>query len=138
MDVALTVIVLFILHNAIDDATCFNSTICTVYYISFIFQLIGWLVPMMSIPGWGTEKDGRKVSTHLFVLDIFTDIPIIIAILSTDAYSEHAIIFIDVLWKTVLTIRSLGYYAVYEIWLQKGERAFTRNFLSRQRGDTLK
>jgi len=86
---------------------------------------------MMLIEGWGTEPYGKRASTHLFILDFVTDVPVIITIITSDAYKSHPIIFIDCIWKTLLTVRSLSYYLVYQMWFDKGKRIFSRSNLKR-------
>jgi len=130
LDLAITIVVLFIIHQALStssNSSCLNQAICVCYGLFLACKLIGWIFPMMLIVGWGTELYGKRAATHLFILDIVTDVPVVITILITGAYKSDAVIFIDCIWKTLLTVRSLSYYLVYQIWFDKGKRLFTRS-----------
>ncbi|ETO13754.1 hypothetical protein RFI_23612, partial [Reticulomyxa filosa] len=88
-DIVLTIIVVLLLHNAYEKETnsshdaCFKSGLCSTYWVIFILQLTGWMLPMMTIEGWGAERHAVRVSLHLFILDLCTNVPIIIAIVAT-------------------------------------------------------
>ncbi len=116
---------------------------------------------MICIQGWGTEKNAKNVAMHLFILDIVTDFPLIIAILvegktflpsffqsvpnekkmyvkMIGSYRYHPIIFIDILWKTLSTIRSMSYYMVYYVWLAKGEKKLSKNKTSKPEDEPVR
>jgi len=77
---------------------------------------------MMVIEGWGAEKHAVKVSLHLFILDLCTNVPILIAVVATSGYNVSGAIFFDVLWKACGFIRSSSYFMVYYVWLKTGKR----------------
>ena len=59
---------------------------------------------------------------HLLVLDICTDIPVIITLFVTEAYQSNAILFVDVIWKSFLIIRSVSYYLVVIFFIRFSKR----------------
>jgi len=128
VDIVLTIIMVTILHQAYaeehDSAhnACFKSGLCSTYWSVCIIQLSGWMIPMMIIEGWGAEKHATKVSLHLFILDLCTNVPILIAVVATSGYSISGAIFFDVLWKACGFIRSSSYFMVYYVWLKTGKR----------------
>lgn len=136
IDVASTSAVIFLLHSSFDSSSgeCLDQSICVVYFIVVLIQLIGWTTPMMCMATWGTRKGATGVSKHLLLLDIFTDVPVILAVLIEDAYRLHVMIYIDILWKSFLLIRIVAYYLVYFLWLRKGHRIFMRSRV-KNRGD---
>ncbi|ETO22864.1 hypothetical protein RFI_14329 [Reticulomyxa filosa] len=102
VDIVLTVIMVLILHRAYADkhnsthncetqlkntsallGACFKSGLCSTYWSVFVVQLSGWMLPMMIIEGWGAEKHATKVALHLFILDLCTNVPILIAVVAT-------------------------------------------------------
>jgi len=129
IDILLTIIMVLILHKAYVDkhdstaGACFDTGLCSVYWVVFILQLSGWLFPMMTIDGWGAEKHATKVAIHLFVLDLCTNVPIIITLVATFGYRVSPALFFDLLWKACGFIRSTSYFMVYYVWLRKGDNS---------------
>jgi len=127
-DIALTIVVVLLLHNAYErkyhsaQNVCFKHGLCSTYWVVFMFQLAGWMLPMMLIEGWGAERHAVKVALHLFILDLCTNVPIIIVVIATNAYKLSPMIFADTLWKACGFIRSTSYFMVYYVWLRKGSK----------------
>jgi hypothetical protein len=111
-DIIISWIVIYLLHNSIDTrsdrnyAECFDEFICIAYYIFIILKMCGWLFPMLLIDKWGTLPKAIKVASHVIVLDLLTDLPIVIIILVDEAYRFHGILFFDVFYKILLVIRA--------------------------------
>jgi len=128
LDIVLTIIIVLILHNSFETKyntthnACFRNGLCSTYWVIFMVQLTGWLLPMMIIEGWGAEKDATKVSLHLFILDLCTNVPILIVVVATRGYEVSPLIFVDVLYKAISFIRSSSYFMVYYVWLRRGAK----------------
>ena len=125
-DMAVSCAVIFVLHNEEGDEGCFDKAICIVYFVYVILELFGWIFPMMLIETWGTEKNATIVSTHLFFLDLTTDVMVMLAVLIEESYKINGFIMFDIIWKTFSVIRSFSYYLVYQLWLKKGRKVFKR------------
>jgi len=125
-DMVMSCVVIFVLHNEVGDEGCFDRAICIVYFAYVVMELFGWMLPMMLIEGWGTGENAQTVSTHLFFLDLTTDIMVMLAVLIEESYKINFFIKVDIIWKTCSVIRSFSYYAVYNIWLNKGRKVFKR------------
>lgn len=83
-------------------------------------------MPMMCFESWGTQKNGKLVSTHLFLLDVTTDVMVMLTVLIDESYTVNGLIKFDLIWKSVAAIRSFSYYLVYQIWLDQGHKVFKR------------
>eukprot|EP01083_Nonionella_stella_P002875 8234_1 len=83
-----------------------------IYFVIVGVALIGWLTPMMFNPRWGTRRNAQKVAVHLLLLDLFTDAPVIVALLATQAYKDNVILWIDLFWKSCLLARSVSVFFV--------------------------
>ena len=125
-DMAISCAVIFVLHNAVGQDGCFDLAICIVYFVYVVLELFGWIFPMILIESWGTEQNAKIVSTHLFFLDLTTDIMVMLAVLIEGSYTKSGLIMFDIIWKTFSVIRSFSYYLVYQLWLNKGQRVFKR------------
>eukprot|EP01083_Nonionella_stella_P140534 431071_1 len=83
-----------------------------IYFVVVGVALIGWLTPMMFKKRWGTKRNAQKVAVHLLLLDLFTDGPVIAALLLTQAYKSNVILWIDIIWKSCLLTRSISVFFV--------------------------
>merc|ERR1712048_331144 len=119
-------VVIFVLHNAVGDSGCFDRAVCIVYFVYVVCELFGWMFPMMVLAKWGTQKNAKIVSTHLFLLDLVTDLMVILAVLIEESYRIHIVIMLDVVWKTLCVIRSFSYYLVFQLWLEKAQKVMKR------------
>jgi len=125
IDILITLIVVMSVRTQQSEReTCFDSVTCGAYFFFLVCTLSGWIIPMMTLNKWGVSA--RVVTVHLFFLDLCCDLPIVVLNLSIPEnkynYRHNAAIFIDTLWKTVLLIRSISYYAVYRFWLARGQK----------------
>eukprot|EP01084_Bolivina_argentea_P183091 315995_1 len=107
-----------IIWNCVISFTVTNpSSIDIIYFLIIGIQLICWMGPMMFNTKWGTDKYAQTVSIHLLLLDLFTNIPIIITILATQSYKYNMILVFDLIWKSFLVQRSVSLYFVKQVFL---------------------
>jgi len=128
IDMLIGAIIVLYIHNTdeIKNTTCLHRPLCITYFVFVVVQLIGWLLPMMIIAGWGTEKGAKNVCLHLFILDLCSDLPVVATVLANNTYEDYGIVFFDTVWKTCLLIRSVSYYVVYQLWLGKGKIVYDK------------
>eukprot|EP01083_Nonionella_stella_P087862 244622_1 len=116
------VIVVLQVHDNVQldgDLRCDGMAICVVYVMYMALQLIGWMFPMMLCSSWGSKRNALIVSTHVFIVDLLTDGALILVVLREESYRKHPLIEVDVIWKTLIVIRSFSYYLVCQLWLNK-------------------
>eukprot|EP01084_Bolivina_argentea_P149776 261621_1 len=121
-DIIWTIIVSYTLNEFMLDK---NEEMTGVHYTYFSFiciELCGWMLPMMLLKNWGSQEYAQTVSLHLLILDLATDIPIIIVVFAYEAYKDNPLLFVDILWKSFLIIRSVSYYLVNQMLYRTADK----------------
>jgi len=120
VDIAWTMVISYTLTQfSADDEP--KSAVNYVYFCFIAIELCAWMLPMMISPKWGTQEYAKTVTLHLLILDLATDIPVIITVFVEEAYQDNPLLFIDMIWKSTLLIRSISYYLVNQV-LYKAKR----------------
>ena len=98
----LSQIAVALIYSKKSDAA--NKHIITNVFWSFILiQLLFWTLPILL----GSAQKMKKIAWHIVVLDIVTDIPLVITTLLTGAYKVQFWILIDLFIKVLLMARGV-------------------------------
>ena len=67
----------------------------------------------------GFSDTEKYIHLHMVILDLCTDLPLIIFIGYTESYDAHWFLFIDVGVKLILVLRSIAYHGIYSLLLRE-------------------
>eukprot|EP01083_Nonionella_stella_P002276 6555_1 len=77
--------------------------ITKIFWVLTLVQLFFWIVPLTL----GSSQKINNLVKHIIVLDIITDIPLIITTLMTEAYTVQFWILVDLFFKMMLMLRGV-------------------------------
>merc|ERR1712154_655462 len=71
--------------------------------------------------GFGFSDTEKHIHIHMVVLDTLSDLPLVVIIIVTKAYTVHWWIFIDIAFKLVMLLRTYAYHLIINLVLRKKE-----------------
>ena len=66
----------------------------------------------------GFSDTEKYIHLHMVILDLFTDFPLIIFIAINQSWDVHWFIYIDMIVKLILVLRSIAYHGIYSLFLK--------------------
>ena len=116
IDIIFMYIVILILHNILDG-NCFNMSLCIGYFVICSIKLYFWFFPIM----FGYADTEWYIHIHMMILDIFTDLPLIIVVIVNEGYELHPFIYFDIVYKLIMLLRTIAYHGVVNLILRRVE-----------------
>lgn len=80
-----------------------------------VCNLTFWFFPVM----FGFSDTEKHIHIHMVVLDTLSDLPLVVIIIATKAYTVHWWIFIDIAYKLIMLLRTYAYHLVIHLILGK-------------------
>ena len=90
---------------------------CGGYFVVLVLNLFFWFFPVM----FGFSDTEKSIHLHMVILDSFTDLPLVIIIIMSEAYTVHWFIFIDIAFKLVMLLRTYAFHLVINLVLRRTE-----------------
>merc|ERR1712079_741667 len=122
LDLVFMAISILILHFKEED--CDAEDTCQVienckwgYYVVLVCNLVFWFFPIML----GFSDTEKHIHLHMVVLDSLSDLPLVVIIIATKAYTVHWWIFIDIAFKLIMLLRTYAYHLIINLVLRKKE-----------------
>ena len=108
----------FVVEECAADDTCTIISNCKWgYYVVLVCNLVFWFFPIM----FGFSDTEKHIHIHMVILDSLSDLPLVVIILATQAYTVHWWIFIDIAFKLIMLLRTYAYHLVINLVLRKKE-----------------
>lgn len=98
----LSQIAVTLLYSRFSDSDD-KDTITKVFWVFTLIQIMFWVPPL----AMGTAKSTKSLAKHIILLDVFTDIPLIITTMVSGAYAVQFWIFCDLIVKICLMLRGV-------------------------------
>ena len=120
IDILLMWIVIMILQNVLDvnnNGSCFDTKICNGYWIILCIKIIVYFIPIIA----GYMSTEKAIHIHMLILNTLTDLPLVIIIIVSKGYQKHWFIFIDIVFKILILLKTYGYHGVINLALKKVE-----------------
>ena len=114
-DIILMYIAIIVLNVELGE--CFSQAICTGYFVIASIKLYLWFFPII----FGYADTEKYIHIHMIILDSFTDLPLVVTIIATEAYDVHWFIFVDIVYKIFMLLRCYAYHGVINLWLKRVE-----------------
>eukprot|EP01084_Bolivina_argentea_P022608 42019_1 len=86
--------------------TNWDSTLIA-YFVFFNFNLFLWI-----IPSYFTVQSTAYSALHLLIIDIITDVPMLIITLTQQTYVNNTYITVDLVVKSIVLLRGLVYIPI--------------------------
>merc|ERR1712228_1088842 len=109
IDLVFCSISLLVLHS--QEGSCLDQGICIGYFVVLILNLFCWFFPII----FGFSDTEKHIHIHMLVLDLFTDFPLVVVIILTESYTIHWWIFIDIIFKLIMILRSIAYHFLLKL-----------------------
>eukprot|EP01084_Bolivina_argentea_P192058 329773_1 len=114
-DVVSHIIVLLTYANSIsNDTSKWDNHILNTYFAFFIINLFLWAIPLvfiMCIAAGESYKDNNedkwRIMVHIIIVDVITDIPMIVIGMSGRTYIGNLYIMFDMIFKFLMFARSI-------------------------------
>eukprot|EP01084_Bolivina_argentea_P208987 356099_1 len=107
--------VIFVLHEELG--ACLSNTICIGYFVIASIKLYFWFFPIM----FRSADTEWRLHMHMVGLDTVTDLPLIIILFATEAYTIHWFLFFDVSYKIIMLLKTYAYHLVINLILRRIE-----------------
>eukprot|EP00485_Elphidium_margaritaceum_P011436 CAMPEP_0202707474 /NCGR_PEP_ID=MMETSP1385-20130828/19809_1 /ASSEMBLY_ACC=CAM_ASM_000861 /TAXON_ID=933848 /ORGANISM="Elphidium margaritaceum" /LENGTH=325 /DNA_ID=CAMNT_0049366207 /DNA_START=30 /DNA_END=1007 /DNA_ORIENTATION=+ len=115
VDIVMTCVSVIVLHG--KEGACFNLPICIMYFVSLVLNLFLWFFPIM----FGYSNTQKHIHINTVLLDTVTDLPVVVTMFATNAYSIHWWLFIDVAFKIIMLLRTYAYHLLVSLVLRRAE-----------------
>ena len=91
--------------------------ICVGYFVTLVLNLFFWFFPIM----FGFSDTEKYIHLHMVVLDLCTDLPLVIVVIATEGYDIHWWIFVDIAFKLIMVLRTIAFHCFLNLILRKKE-----------------
>ena len=116
LDIVLMYVVIIILHIEIPG-NCFSYSLCVGYFVICSIKLYLWFFPII----FGYADTEWYIHAHMVVLDVCTDLPLVIVVIVDKGYEIHWFIFFDIVYKLIMLLRTIAFHGVVNLVLRRIE-----------------
>lgn len=101
IDILSQIAVIILYHHFADSED--KGTITKVFWVFTLVQILFWIPPL----ALGSAKSPAHLAKQVVLLDVVTDVPLVITSLVTGAYTVQFWIFCDLIVKVLLMLRGI-------------------------------